>query len=49
MAVGGSLGWWFPVAADEYTIEGGAKAGLAGVPGGAYFRVSVGGGGATRK
>ena len=49
MAVGGTMGAWIPVAAGEWTVESGPSPGaLSGGPGGLYFRMHVGGGGATR-
>jgi len=48
MALGSSMGAWIPVSADEWSTDSGAVTTLEGTTGGFYFRVHVGGGGATR-
>ena len=48
MALGSSMGAWIPVSADDWSTDSGAVTTLEGTTGGFYFRVHVGGGGATR-
>lgn len=48
MAVGGSFGGWIPLAADAWSTDSGQPTTLDGTTGGFYFRLNLGGGGATR-
>lgn len=50
LVVGGSVGGWIPVGGSDWELDGGGVAkGVSGTPGGLYFRVDVGGGGALHK
>ncbi len=48
LAVGGAMGFWLPISGDGWTAtDGGAATGLQGTPSGLYFRLQLGGGGAS--